>query len=600
MRCFVFGILFLFCSSYAEEIRHECGVALVRLLKPIDQYEDPTWGLKKALLLMEKQRNRGQDGAGLAVLKLHVKPGEEYQYLARSIHESPLDDLMAQVAKEIDSKPSPVLGEIYLGHLRYATHSQIHLKNCQPFIRSHSIPSHHFAIAGNFNMTNTSDLFQMLKDWGLFPTSTSDTQVILDMIAYYLDKDANLSGAIKNAASHWDGGYVLAGMLGNGDVFICRDPSGIRPGYYYKNEMVFAAASERSALMEAFDLNSDDIHPLPPGQVVILKSDGNFSKVPFISPTALRQCSFERIYFSKATDLAIYEERKALGRNLASKVWKEIGGDLSHTIFSYVPNSSIPAFQGLVDGIKEISLISIQEKVQKGLLQAHELISQVPRTEYLITKNQKVRTFITGDKKRENLLSLQLYEITKGLVTPQDTLVIVDDSIVRGVTIRDALLKKLIQLNPKKIIIVSSAPPVCYPDCYGIDMSQLGRFVAFQAAISLLNDRKETQILEEVKKICLKQKELPASKMINPIRKIYERFNLIELEQKIAEIITPPSTGWKGEVKVIYQTIDGLHQAMPEYTGDWFFSGNYPTPGGFKVLNTSFLKWIESDDSRSY
>lgn len=600
MRYFLFGFIFLFLSLHGEEIGHECGIALVRLLKPQDHYKDPAWGLKKALLLMEKQRNRGQDGAGLAVLKLHVKAGEEYQYLARSIHENPLDDLMAQVSKELETPSSPVLGEIYLGHLRYATHSQVHLKNCQPFIRPHHIPSRTFAIAGNFNMTNTSDLFQMLKDWGLFPTSTSDTQVILDMIAYHLDKEPNLASVIKNAASHWDGGYVLAGMLGNGDLFICRDPSGIRPGYYYRNDEVFAAASERSALMEAFDLNSQDIHPLPPGQVVILKKDGHFSGTPFISPQPLKQCSFERIYFSKATDLAIYDERKALGKNLASRVWKEIKEDLSHTIFTYVPNSSLPAFQGLVDGIREISLVSLCDKVEKGLLQTQELLSQVPRTEYLITKNQKVRTFITGDKKRESLLSLQLYDITKGLVTSEDTLVVIDDSIVRGVTVKDALLKKLIQLNPKKIIIVSSAPPVCYPDCYGIDMSQLGRFVAFQAAVSLLKDRKETSILEEVKQICLKQKDLSGAKMINPVRKIYERFTQKELEQKIAEIITPASKEWKGEIKVIYQTIDGLHQAMPEYTGDWFFSGNYPTPGGFKVLNTSFLKWIESDDSRSY
>jgi amidophosphoribosyltransferase len=619
MAKFLFQLLFIACLTqaiHADEdwneiedgrIVHECGVALVRLKKPLSFYADPSWGVKKLMTLMEKQRNRGQDGAGIAVVKCHTPAGKEYMHHLRSIAPNAVDHLFEQVIAGL--KETSFVGEAMLGHLRYATHSGIDVKFCQPFIRPHGMPCRHFALAGNFNMTNSSELMDELQQFGVMPSSASDTQIILDTLAYHLDveyeslaqkgdfagagsfaipsQQIDIAKALQNAAKHWDGGFLFCGIMGNGDAFVCRDPAGIRPGYYISNDVVFAVASEKVALMDTFGVNEEEVFAVQPGTILVFKQESGLAQNRFAPSLPIKECTFERIYFSKANDPQIYKERKALGKNLAESVFKAIGGDLTHTVFTFVPNSSLIAFQGLVE---EISRLALQKNLPKEL---H------PRIEYLITKNQRTRTFISSDQIRKTLVA-QLYEVTRGIVTPEDTLVVIDDSIVRGVTLRDSLVKNLIELNPKKIIIVSSAPPVIYPDCYGIDMSQIGRFVAFQAAIALLQERGQIEILENVRKACLNQKERPASQMKNHVKEIYEKLTQDEIAKKVGELITPPIAEWHGTVEVIYQTLEGLHRAIPHFQGDWYFSGNYPTPGGFKVLNSSYLNWIEGSDARSY
>jgi amidophosphoribosyltransferase len=591
LACFTH--FFLYADADWKEIEdgrivHECGVALVRLKKPLSFYPEPSWGINKLMTLMEKQRNRGQDGAGIAVVKCQTPAGKEYMHHLRSIAPNAVDHLFEQVI--VGLKETTFIGEAMLGHLRYATHSGIDVRLCQPFIRPHGMPGRHFALAGNFNMTNSSELMDDLQGFGVMPTSTSDTQIILDTLAYHLDAEyeihqcknsqqLDIAKVLQNAAKRWDGGFVFCGILGNGDAFVCRDPAGIRPGYYISNDAVFAVASEKVALMDTFNVKEHEVFAVQPGTILVFKPETGLTQNRFAPSLPIKECTFERIYFSKANDPQIYRERKALGKNLAESVYNAIGGDLANTVFTFVPNSSLIAFQGLVEEISHLS---------------HQ-----PRIEYLITKNQRIRTFISSDQIRKTLVA-QLYEVTKGIVTPEDTLVVIDDSIVRGVTLKESLVKNLIELNPKKIIFVSSAPPVIYPDCYGIDMSQIGRFVAFQAAVALLKERGEDEILENVRKACLNQKELPASQMQNFVKQIYEKLTPEEIAQKVSKLITPHTPEWHGTIEVIYQSLEGLHRAIPHFKGDWYFSGNYPTPGGFKVLNASYLNWIEGSDLRSY
>ena len=624
-----------------ERIVHECGVALVRLNQPIsyyaEKYHDPAWGVKKLMMLMEKQRNRGQDGAGMTVVKCHMPSGKEYVHHLRSVSSNAVDHLFEQVlaglkdvplnaAHEMDWKnATQFVGEVMLGHLRYATHSGIDLKYCQPFVRTHGMPCRHIALAGNFNMTNTQSLLKQLEQYGIALTTDSDTQVVLDTIAYHLDLEyeqiargmpgkspamissqIDLAKVLQNAAKGWDGGYLFCGVLGNGDAFVCRDPAGIRPGYYVYNENVFAVASEKIALIDTFDVGAKEVFPVQPGSILILKQNADLLEKQFTQPLPRRECTFERIYFSKINDPQIYKERKALGKHVAEHVFNEIGRDLAHAIFTYVPNSSLAAFQGLVEEIASLAsqdaLSMVAENMNKGtasLEDIKKLAVSKPRVEYLVSKNQRIRTFISSDQIRKTLVA-QLYEVTKGIVTPEDTLVIIDDSIVRGITLKESLIKKLIELNPKKIIIVSSAPPVMFPDCYGIDMSQIGRFVAFQAAVSLLKEKRQAQLLEKVKHACLAQKNLPVSRMKNVVKEIYDICTSEEIAQKIAELVTPSEVQWNGSIKVIYQSLEGLHRAIPDHQGDWCFSGNYPTQGGFEVLNSSYLQWCEGNDSRSY
>jgi amidophosphoribosyltransferase len=469
-------------------------------------------------------------------------------------------------------------------------------------------------------MTNTPYLSHRLDNLGLSLTNQSDTQIILDSIAYQFDQQyhrdiktdlaassdrplsygnaaVDIVSSLKSAAKDWDGGYVFCGIVGSGDVFACRDPAGIRPGFVLITEEVVAVASERVSLAEAFGVDLDEIAPIQPGHVIVVKKSGEISDSLFTDPLPEKQCTFERIYFSKPSDPEIYKQRKALGRQLAPVVFDALGKDLKDAIFTYVPNSSISAFQGLVEEIAKISHKTLLQKyIGLGPQALDQFSYEPPRVEYIIAKNQKIRTFISSEQKRGTLVR----ELTQGIVGKEHTLVVVDDSIVRGTTLQESLLPKLIKLNPKKIIIVSSAPPVMYPDCYGIDMSQLGRFIAFQAAVSLLKERNQQEVLKEVQALCLQQIHFSSSQMQNGIKKIYAPFSQEEISRKIAELITPPFSSWDGSIQVIYQSLEGLHEAMPGFTGDWYFSGNYPTPGGVGVLNNSFLKWLLGDTSRSY
>lgn len=611
-----------------------CGVAFVRLRKPLSyytqEYNDPAWGLKKLLTLMERQRHRGQDGAGIATVKFDVPAGQEYASSIRFATKNALDNVFDHAMQDLQKKDANYLGEVMLGHIRYATHSGLEIKFCQPFIRSHSIASRNITFAGNFNLTNTKELMQQLQDWGLTPVSESDTHIVLESLTYELDREfekltrqckgsgrkametasenMDLLKVLRNSAKHWDGGYVFCGMLGNGDSFCCRDAAGIRPGFYFANDDVFAVASERVALMDAFDVDLKQVKELLPGHAVVIKRNGEIIDGKFTEPLPEKQCTFERIYFSKANDPQIYQERKALGRNLAQRVYEDINGDLENTVFSYIPNSSLPAFQGLVDQIAAISgkntFRMLEKNIEKTTSAASidkigQLMQTGVRSEALVAKNQKMRTFISSEQKRVDL-GIRLYEVTHGVVKPQDTLVIVDDSLVRGTTFRDLLMKKLVTLNPKRIILVISAPPVMYPDCYGIDMSQISKFVAFQAAIEILKDRKQEAVIQEVRTLSLLQSKLPPKKMQNLVKKIYSGISHEDLTAKIAQLITPKDIAWKGEFKVIFQSEEGLRSAMPHHTGDWYFTGKYPTDGGYQVLNTAFLNWSDGNLTRSY
>jgi len=582
--------IFFVINLLSFEKKYSCGISLVRLKKPIDYYSekygDSSWGTKKLLALMERQRNRGQDGAGISVLKFNVPDGHEYFKTLKSVE----SDALGDVTKQIFKNPSSFIGEIALGHIRYSTHSGLQVAYCQPFLREHYFPESTFAIAGNFNMTNTDYLLKKLKEKGIFFTNKSDTQAILHSIAYNIDTEFNvldLMDAIKKSSAEWDGGYLFCGVIGNGNIFILRDPAGIRPGYILINDEVMAVASERIALMETFNAKKEDIQQLTPGDIVLIKKNGEILEESFCKKVPETQCSFERIYFSKFNDPDIYQERKALGKNLAQKVLDKIGCNLEKAVFTYVPNSSVCAFLGLI------------EEVQNLVSQDKRFVSKKVRSEYLIAKNQTVRNFITPEENRKSSVT-QLYKMVEGVVGNEDILIVVDDSIVRGTTLRDALIPRLIELNPKKIILVSSCPPIMYPDCYGIDMSQLGKFIAFNAALSLLKEHGKEKILDDINKLCLAQKDLPINLVQNFVSHIYNQFTTEELLKKIAQLVTPSNSKWQGSIEVIYQDLNGLHNAIPNFTGDWYFSGNYPTPGGFKVLNNSYIKWYVGDDSRSY
>ncbi|MCH7797857.1 MAG: amidophosphoribosyltransferase [Planctomycetes bacterium] len=637
----------------SDQINHYCGLAFVRLRQPLSyfcrRYRDPAWGLRKLYLLMEKQHNRGQDGAGVAVVKLDMPPGAEYIRRIRSdkhnalerIFDSVMEDVSAVSESELDDLTDTMLkrrcgfvGEVYSGHLRYGTHSGHDLANCHPYLRTNNIASRNLALAGNFNMTNARELFEQLLEYGLNPTGDSDTQVILERIGYCLDREheyltttmgpesfAGLDGKdlargisleldlpriIGKASENWDGGYVFVGLLGNGDAFVCRDPAGIRPAYYYMDEEVVAAASERSALASVFDVEPESVEAIAPAHVLAVKRSGRIDHVPFTRPLPTRSCSFERIYFSRGSDPAIYEERKALGRTLAPRVMAALDNDLEHAVFSYIPNTAEAAYIGLVEEIDRLSrrrrVDELASRLDEGTItraDLERLLDGRPRIEKVAHKDQRLRTFITHDAARKDLVA-HIYDITRGVLGPQDTLVVVDDSIVRGTTLRESIITMLSRLNPRKIIIVSSSPPIMYPDCYGIDMSQLGRFIAFQAAAALVTDRGDEALFERIEQACRDQNEAGADRSINHVAAIYERFSLDEISAKIAELVHPPNLSWKGTVEIIYQSVDGLRAAIPDHAGVWYFTGEYPTPGGYKVLNRSYLNWRASVDDRAY
>lgn len=629
----------------SELIKHECGIAMIRLLKPLDFYQekygDPLYGLNKLQLLLQKMRNRGQDGAGLATIKLDPEPGSRYISRYRTNSKNYIADLFQHVFRHfMNMDPEllndaewlknnkPYTGELLMGHLRYGTHSSYGIETCHPFLRQNNWISRNLVLAGNFNLTNVDEMFTELVELGQFPKEKSDTVTVLEKIGHFLDDEVqrlftwfkpdgfsneditkkivdhlDIQRLLRRASKKWDGGYVLGGFIGHGDFFMLRDPNGIRPAYFYHDDEVVVAASERPAIQTAFDVRFRYIQELQPGHTLIVKKNGLMEEVPFTKPGKKLSCSFEHIYFSRGTDRNIYLERKQLGRELVDQVLDSIDYDFENTVFSFIPNTAEISFLGLMDGMeekaKEIRMkrtLDLDHKADEEELQ--EIARIKPRIEKIVVKDAKMRTFITDNANRGNMVSY-VYDVTYGIVNnQQDTLVLVDDSIVRGTTLRDSIIKMVDRLHPKKIVFVSSAPQIRYPDCYGIDMSNLGEFVAFQAAIELLKERNMEDYLENIYDKCLAQEKLPKEKVVNYVKEVYEPFTYDEISKKIAQILTPEIA--EAEVEIIYQTIESLHKACPDNKGDWYFSGNYPTPGGNKVVNKSFINFMDKVEARAY
>jgi amidophosphoribosyltransferase len=635
----------------SERINHECGVALVRLLKPLsyfqEKYGSPLWGFTKLFLLMEKQHNRGQDGAGVACVKLDMPAGAPFMFRERNIKSNPLDkifrSLLTQYNDHVDAgvihpeftdtvkKNFDFGGELLMGHLRYGTSGGYNISSCHPYFRRSPWPTRNLALCGNFNLTNTQDLNQSLIAMGQHPIFETDTQAILEKIGFFLDEehediyrflrkrdvggeelskriseDLDVTRVITRASQKWDGGYVLGGLIGNGDAFVARDPSGIRPCFWFQNEEVVAFASERAPLMTVFDLEVKDVKEVSPGHAVVIKKRGTVSEQPFTAPLPRSSCSFERIYFSRGNDIDIYRERQALGGQLATQVLKSINYEWGNTVFSFIPNTSETAFYGMMSALRSRR----RDEVKAAILQASRdgkitdalldelILRNWPRGEKVVSKDIKIRTFI-GQENLRNQLASHVYDITYGSVKAgEDNLVVVDDSIVRGTTLRRSILRILSRLNPKKIVIVSTAPQIRYPDCYGIDMSELGKFIAFEAAISLIKERGQGELLDEVYELC--RTEVKKDGTTNHVRRIYEPFKPEEISRKIVDLVHPKNLEWKGEVEIIFQTIENLHIAVPNHRGDWYFTGKYPTPGGYRVVNQAFVNYYEKQDGRSY
>lgn len=629
----------------SDQIKHECGIAVIRLLKPLDfyleKYGTTLYGLNKLRLLLQKQRNRGQDGAGIATIKLDPEPGTRYISRKRTNSANYLKDLFNKIYKNFNSLSKeqmqdaqwmkanvPFTGELLLGHLRYGTHGKNSIETCHPFLRKNNWISRNLILAGNFNMTNVDELFGDLVGFGQYPKEKSDTVTVLEKIGHFLDDEVqrlhswfkpdnsdvrelnqlifehlDIQRLLKRASKKFDGGYVMAGLIGHGDAFVMRDPSGIRPAYYFHNEEVAVVASERPAIQTAFDVHYSKVKELKPGHALIVKKNGKVSEEEYITPLKQTSCSFERIYFSRGTDRDIYLERKKLGELLAKNVLNSVNRDFKNTVFSFVPNTAESAFYGLMEGVNKCLNQYKMEKIMNlnGSLKekkVEKILNMTPRVEKVAVKDAKLRTFIADGASRGELVS-HVYDVTYGIVeNNKDTLVLLDDSIVRGTTLRDSIIRIVSRLRPKKIIVVSSAPQIRYPDCYGIDMSRMGEFVAFKALVALLKENKKEKLLKETYKKCKEQEGLPNDKVRNVVKDLYEEFEYEEISQKIAEIVTPK--GIKPEVEVIYQTIEGLHKACPGHTGDWYFSGNYPTPGGKRVANRAFINYMEGKNGRAY
>ena len=614
----------------SDPIKHECGLAFIRLLKPFSHYQQQygtaLYGLNKLYLLMEKQHNRGQDGAGIAAVKLHAEPGYPFMHRLRSVAPQAIADIFAQVGKEINEleryqpeiRKHPGLmkghlnfmGELLLGHLRYGTQGKNNAEFCHPFIKKDIIPARNLALAGNFNLVNTEELFKLVNiDPGEFQRQ-SDLAAMMEVVHHFIVKadeanPGNMSVAevLRQAFSQFDGGYNVSGLIGNGDAFVVRDAHGIRPSYYYITEDVIVAASERAAIRTTFHVGENDVKELMPGQALIVKSDGSWSIEQVLEPKERKACSFERIYFSRGSDEKIYRERIGLGYRLSTNVLKAINHDLKHTIFSFIPNTAEVAFYGLLKGMEDyLNQIKFQRIAAWGNEidpeKLEEMINRKIRVEKVAIKDVKMRTFITEDANRSEMVQ-HVYDITYGTVQKGvDTLVMIDDSIVRGTTLKESIVRMLSRLDPQKIIIVSSAPQIRYPDCYGIDMSKIGDFIAFKAALALLQDRNQLGLLDELYTRCKSLEEAGQLHAENVVRLVYAGFTPQEISAKIAELITPKEV--KVPVEVIYQTIEDLHDACPGNKGDWYFTGNYPTPGGNKVVNRAFINFMEKRDVRGY
>ncbi len=614
----------------SDAIKHECGLAFIRLRKPFSyyqqQYQSVLYGLNKLYLLMEKQHNRGQDGAGIAAVKLNTEPGYPFLYRIRSCAQQPIADLFAQIGKEITEiekyQPDiklhpglmkghiPILGEVLLGHLRYGTQGKNDVQFCHPFIKKHTIPSRNLTLAGNFNLVNTEELFALInKTPGDFEKQ-SDLAAMMEVLYHFLVKadEANpgnpdIVEMLRKAVPMFDGGFHVAGITGNGDAFAVRDAHGIRPSYYYVNEEIIVAASERAAIRTAFNLEENEVQELMPGMALIAKADGSYSIEEIVPAQERKACSFERIYFSRGSDEKIYRERIALGYNLSPIILKTIDYDLKNTIFSFIPNTAETAFYGLIKGaedylneIKKERILSWNKDFDDVKLS--EMINRKVRIEKIAIKDVKLRTFITEDSSRNEMVQ-HVYDITYGTVRKnEDTLVVIDDSIVRGTTLKESIIRMLNRLKPKKIIVVSSAPQIRYPDCYGIDMSKMGDFIAFKAAVALLKETGKENLLHEILEKCKVLQKENKLHTENLVRLVYKPFSLGEISNKIAQLITPDDVTIP--VQVIYQTIETLHEACPNNKGDWYFTGNYPTPGGNRVCNTAFINFMEGKDVRGY
>lgn len=632
----------------SDPIKHECGIALLRLKKPlqyyVDKYGTAFYGLNKLHLLMEKQHNRGQDGAGVANIKFDMQPGERYISRYRSVDSKPIQDIFdyingkfAKIQKENPDKINDVeylkknagfTGELFLGHLRYGTFGRNSIESCHPFLRQNNWITRNLVVAGNFNLTNVDELFEVLLHVGQHPKEMSDTVTVLEKIGHFLDmeneeiygslkpqgysnadiyhkiaKSLNIERILKRASEDWDGGYAMAGLFGHGDAFVLRDPSGIRPAFWYEDEEVCVVASERPVIQTAFNLKTEQINELKPGHALIMKKEGQISEVLINQPKLEAKCSFERIYFSRGSDKDIYTERKQLGKNIVPQILESIDHDLDNSVFSFIPNTAEVSFYGMIKGLEDhLNQRKIKEIVGLGNnpdpADIERILLQRARIEKIAIKDAKLRTFITQDDSRNDLVA-HVYDITYGsVVRGKDNLVVIDDSIVRGTTLKQSILRILDRLDPKKIVIVSSAPQIRYPDCYGIDMAKMGDFIAFEAAIALLKERGMESVIDETYKKCKEQENLPKEQIKNYVQDIYSPFTYEEVSNKISELLTP--AGINSEVEIIYQTVENLHAACPGHTGDWYFTGNYPTPGGHKVVNKAFMYWKEGRNERAY
>jgi amidophosphoribosyltransferase len=614
----------------SDDIKHECGLAFIRLRKPfsyyLQQYGTVMYGLNKLYLLMEKQHNRGQDGAGVATVKLNVEPGHPFLQRLRSNASQPIADIFSQIGTEVrelekyqpDITKHPglmkghisFLGEVLLGHLRYGTQGKNNVEFCHPFIKRNTIPARNLALAGNFNLINTDELFGLINiEPGEFQKQ-SDLAAMMESIHHFLIKtdeespgNLDVPKLLRKSVSLFDGGFTVGGLIGNGDAFIFRDVHGIRPAYYYVNDDVIVAASERAAIRTVFNVGENEVHELMPGNTLVVKSDGSYVIEELLPPKERKACSFERIYFSRGSDEKIYKERTALGYNLSEQILNAVDNDLKNTIFSFIPNTAEVAFYGMLKGMEDyLNNIKIQRIMSWGKdfdeEKLNEMINRRIRVEKVAIKDVKMRTFITEDAGRTEMVQ-HVYDITYGTVRKnEDTLVVIDDSIVRGTTLKESIIRMLGRLYPKKIIVVSSAPQIRYPDCYGIDMSKMGDFIAFKAAIELLNDAGKGCVMQELYQQCKELQRTGQLHAENLVRNIYKPFTTEEISNKIAQLITPPEL--KVPVQVIFQTIESLHKACPTNTGDWYFTGNYPTPGGNRVVNKAFMNYVEGRNVRGY
>ena len=629
----------------SDPIKHECGVAFIRLLKPLEyfteKYGTPLYGLKKLQLLMAKQINRGQDGAGMGVIKLDPQFGQRYLARKRSNSKNAIADIFEEVNKDLKSldKPNlnnalylkehfPYAGELMLGHLRYGTHGGNSLENLHPFLRQNNWMCRNLVLAGNYNLTNVDELFTQLIELGQQPKEISDNVTMLEKIGHFLDEEnerlfkifkdqgysnfditekikENLSveTILKNAFKRTDGGYNMVGMIGHGAAFVMRDPNGIRPSFWYANDEMLVVASERPAIATTFNVPYTKINEVTPGCALIINKDGSYNETRILEQKEKRSCSFERIYFSRGNDADIYNERKALGQLLAPTVIERLENDIDNTVFSYIPNTASTSFYGILEGVNDWLKTRRTEQLmsENGTLtpaRIKEILTYRIRHEKILVKDAKMRTFIANDADREDLVG-HAYDVTYGIIKPNiDTLVIIDDSIVRGTTLKTSILKILGRLEPKKIIVVSSAPQILYPDCYGIDMSRLKDFVAFRALLELLKDTKQEHMLTEVYELCKLEMQKLVEDMVNQVNQLYNMFTQEQISEKIAEIVTPE--GFKPKVEIIYQTVENMHKAIPNHSGDWYFTGNFPTQGGVKIANRSFIYYMEKNTARAY